>query len=614
MKNLKIFTQIFISNAAIAFFLVVTISIIFYDVLRDALIQRTIDQLSSINILKKNQIENHFSAVQKNFELIVKSKEFTRANHALAHLEVSGQQTLIANFGNELKNIASLYGFDNITIIDNDHKKLFYTNSDTLRSYFIKRIAFKENKKFQILEATTEKEIALLYVIPIVFEDTVQSGYVIIKESAAKIQPILQETTGMGQSGESYLVGNDFRMRSQSRFIPKTFPLSLKVETEAVKNSFSGASENHILNDYRGVKVLSFYRVVNGVEWAIITEIDFEEAMLPILALRNYLVIIILILILIIIIVTLFISNAISKPILDLKRTIISLSKGIIPSQRPILSNNDEISQMVLAVNQLTEGMQRTTTFANEIGSGNFHASFSTLGPDDTLGKALVNMRDQLIRLNEIAVQRVRDKAAAVLEGQEIERKRIIQDLHDGVGQLLTAVSMRVEILEVESELKHDIKYQINEIIAEVKRISYNVMPQALVDYGLEAALKGLRENVLKYSSFTIDFRYIKEIDRKLNFERSIAIFRIVQEGLNNIIKHANATHVNLHVLHKEDEVYLLLEDNGKGFIYTESSISNGYGLQSMKDRATLLNGITQIYTMPDQGTVIEVHIPIKSN
>ena len=158
------------------------------------------------------------------------------------------------------------------------------------------------------------------------------------------------------------------------------------------------------------------------------------------------------------------------------------------------------------------------------------------------------------------------------MEGQENERKRIVRDLHDGVGQLLTGIRLRVQMMEHEEKLRDEIMSLINETIAEVKRVSYNVMPNALVDFGLEAALRGLCDHVKKYPPMTIDFNYVKEFDHALSFDISIAVFRIVQEGFNNIVKHSGATHADLDVLDRENQLYLLLKDNGRGF---DQSIPN---------------------------------------
>src|SRR5690606_35765739 len=105
----------------------------------------------------------------------------------------------------------------------------------------------------------------------------------------------------------------------------------------------------------------------------------------------------------------------------------------------------------------------------------------------------------------------------------ELERRRITLELHDGVGQLLTAIKMRVEMLDSDDEKKEGVKTLINDTIAEVRRISYNVMPQALVDYGLKAAIAGLCDNIRKYAPFSVDFNWVEEVERQLDFDVSIA-------------------------------------------------------------------------------------------
>jgi len=197
------------------------------------------------------------------------------------------------------------------------------------------------------------------------------------------------------------------------------------------------------------------------------------------------------------------------------------------------------------------------------------------------------------------------------MEGQENERKRIVQDLHDGVGQLLTGIRLRVQMMEHDVKVRDEIMSLINETIVEVKRVSYNVMPNAIVDFGLEAALRGLCDNVKKYTSMSIDFNYVREFDHTLRFDISIAVFRIVQEGFNNIMKHAGATHADLYVMDREHQLYLVLKDNGGGFDEDKVKSNSGLGLHSMKERAKLLNGNLEIDSMPGQGTTIEVTIPI---
>jgi len=614
MKNLNIFKKLFFSHTLTGLLAIVMLSVIVYALMGDILIQRTLDQLSSINILKKELIENHFFRSQQNLEALSLEDKFLHIHTRLTQKQkTSADQDL-----SDIYNICKLYNFRNLHLFDADHTQLFSTDSTMYPDGLMQRVekvVANEPNRLWIIDASptvNDKQTFLFYYVPILHADK-RVGIVLVQENFEKIQRILLETTGMGSTGESYIVGDDYMMRSTSRFLLDAPPGSVRVDTDAARNSFAHHNGRGIVTDYRGERALSVYRAadVPGLTWAIISEIDLREAMEPIIQLRNYLIGITLVVLLFIAAVTYFASNAIAKPILQLREIIVTLSKGMIPSARQRITSHDEIGQMANAIYQLTEGLERTTTFANEIGSGNFNTTFTTLSDNDSLGLALIHMRDALRNLNERELKSARERAAALLEGQENERRRIIKELHDGVGQLLTAIRMRVDALEGNTAWKEEIKHNINDTIAEVKRISYNVMPQALVDFGLEAALKGLCDTVTKYATFTIDFRYIREVEHTLNFEVSIAIFRIAQEGLNNIVKHAKATHVNLHLLDKEDEVYMLLEDDGKGFNITDTVHGHGQGLRNIKERAKLLDGSAEIHSAPGEGTVVEVHIPV---
>jgi signal transduction histidine kinase len=614
MRNFRIFTKLFFTHSAVGLFALITLSVIFYNLLRDALIERTLDQLSSINILKKELVENYLFRSQQNLEALQVENKFLAIYHELLEHHATAQTNRdIADIGN----LQKLFDFKNLHVFDTHHRQLFSTDEEMYPDGLLSRIdsaISKDPANIRIIDASAHAlgdETLLFYYVPIKEENNLV-GIVLVQENFKKIQTILLETTGMGSTGESYIVGGDYRMRSTSRFFPDTLPGLIDVKTMAVENLFRGQPGAGLLKDYRGVSVLSAYRLIENrdLNWAIISEIDEKEAMRPIVSLRNYLVVIIALLIFLTLVVTYILSNAIVKPILKLKEIILTLSKGMMATNVKVKSSTDEIGEMAKAIQQLTEGLERTAIFANEIGGGNFNAAFTKLSKNDTLGQSLIEMRDELRGFHERELKSARARASALLEGQERERKRIINELHDGVGQLLTVIKMQVDLLEIDDKSKSDIKAQINDAITEVKRISYHVMPQAIVDFGLEAALKGLCDTISRYSGIVIDFRYIQEYGQKLDFDISISLFRIVQEGLNNIAKHAQASHVTLHLLDKEDEVYCILEDNGKGF--NESDLVNyaGSGLRNIRERAMLLNGSAEINSRPGSGTTIEIHIP----
>lgn len=615
-KGFKIFGKLFISHSSVGLIAIIAASVIFYSTLRDALINRALDQLSSINVLKKHLIEDYLYRSQLNLEALQVEEKFLNIYYDVTNYRKSKDHRDIQ----DIYNISKLYNFANLHIFDTRHGQLYSTDENMYPDNLLNKIddAIREDRmRIHVIDATmhSDQGTLLFYYVPIIAGDSLK-GIVLVQENFEKIQQILLENTDMGNTGESYLVGDDFMLRSKSRFYPDSFPGSIMAETEAIRELMKTRECRGIVDDYRGVSVLSSGRVIGNedLNWFILSEMDEAEAMRPIVALRNYFMLVTVLIMIFVLIVTYFISGAIVIPLVNLRDIIQIISRGIIPPRRPRVRTADEIGEMGAAINQLIDSFEQTTRFANDIGRGNFDATYDLLSKEDVLGHALIKMREELKAFHTGELKSARSRAAALLEGQETERTRIVKELHDGVGQLLTAISMQVGLLEGDEEKKADLKKYINEAVAEIKRISYNVMPQAIVDFGLEAALLGLCESVRRYSSISIDFRYIRESDNNIDFEVSIAVYRIMQEGLNNIVKHAQATHVNLHILDKPEELYCVLEDDGRGF--DSASLADGAlvgsGLRNIRERAQLLNGTVDIQTAPGQGTVIEIHIPLK--
>jgi two-component system, NarL family, sensor kinase len=612
------FAKLFLSHTLVALVAIVALAGIFYSIVSDNLIQRTINQLSSINILKGKLVENYFLRSKQNLEALQLEHKFLDIYREVFSSVENGMSIHTADM-EEVENICRLYNFKNIHMFDLHHRQIYSTDSMHYQEHVLKKIDSiirEEPKRLRLIDAShtsRDNHTLIFYYVPII-QNSERVGVVLVEEKFQNIQSIVSEITGMGTTGESYIVGPEYTMRSSSRFFRDEAPGSISVKTEAVRSALAGTAGSGVITDYRNKKVLSVYRPVDDadVNWAIVSEIDWTEAMAPIVRLRYYLVGITFFMLVLTTIITFFLSNAIAQPILKLRKIVYQLSRGIVPTQRILVKSQDEVGQMADAIYQLTDGFQRTSEFAEEIGKGNFNAPFVTLSEYDSLGHSLIQMRDELKAFHAREAKQARARASALLEGQENERRRIIAELHDGVGQLLTAIRIRVEMLEGDDPVKEEIKKQINDTIAEVRRVSYNVMPQALVDFGLEAALKGLCDSIKRYANLDIDFTYVRESGEELNFEITTALFRIAQEGLNNVIKYASATVVKLHVIQKEDEVYFALEDNGKGFDIENMKAASGMGLQNIRERAKLLNGSTEIHSASGQGTVIEVHIPIE--
>jgi signal transduction histidine kinase len=207
-----------------------------------------------------------------------------------------------------------------------------------------------------------------------------------------------------------------------------------------------------------------------------------------------------------------------------------------------------------------------------------------------------------------------------LVHGQELERQRISKELHDGIGQMLTAIRLQVSSMDMQ-DLEDDRKLaneMIDSTIMEVKRISNNLMPSAIVDLGLIPALESLFTKVPSTIVAKFDYdHFVMEIG--LTKKQEIAIYRILQEALNNTLKYANATLVNISIKFQNvDYITVNYIDNGKGFSI-DNNLTNfglqtlGNGLLNMRERAEMIGASFFIQSQQTKGVTINVQIPINN-
>jgi len=219
------------------------------------------------------------------------------------------------------------------------------------------------------------------------------------------------------------------------------------------------------------------------------------------------------------------------------------------------------------------------------------------------------NRLKELVHKNEeLSLQ----SKSALIQGQEEERTRLSQDIHDGVGPLLTSLKLQLSDLKIEEDEKIRLKALIDDTISEMRRVSSNLMPAVLLDFGAGAAIKNMVEAISKSAKCSIVFLDdTKKSGSKLYKEINVALYRIAQETLNNAIKHASAKVIKISLTEFEDKVSFYISDDGKGFKAEQSrSDFSGKGLKNIKERAALLNGEIFI-TSEGQGTIVEVEIPL---
>lgn len=214
----------------------------------------------------------------------------------------------------------------------------------------------------------------------------------------------------------------------------------------------------------------------------------------------------------------------------------------------------------------------------------------------------------------ELRTQKVR--LATVVHTQEEERRRIARELHDGLGQMLAALKRSLEYTGyTNSQTEDDSSAQLlDNAIGETRRIAHNLMPSALEDLGLFAALDRLCYQCFHQTDIQIHFQTYN-FDERLPAGSELNVYRIVQEAFNNILKHANAKEVTLQIVGYADKWILTIEDDGAGFDATavsqKRSGKGGLGLVSLRERVEFLGGELEINSAPGQGTSLVIEIPI---
>ena len=212
------------------------------------------------------------------------------------------------------------------------------------------------------------------------------------------------------------------------------------------------------------------------------------------------------------------------------------------------------------------------------------------------------------IHASQLADRRLQELAHRSVQFQVQQRRHFARELHDGINQLMVSARLRLNLVEkkwgedVAREHLHKATEVINLAMQEVRRISHDLRPSLLDDLGLEAALKSMLTDLAERSDLVV------RADLQLPPQRlpdgiEITLYRIVQEALTNVEKHADARRVNLKVWHKPDMVGVELVDDGRGF--TARKDPGGIGLMNMRERTELLGGQFSIQSRPEQGTTL---------
>ncbi len=563
---------------------------------KDALVERTFDQLTSLRIEKKYRIERFFEDRILDLNLISKSEDVANIIQLLnSSLKENNSSFLIEQeYNNYLnKHLTSTNYYKQFYIINKKGQVVYFNaKNDTILPNYTLVEYLPINNLHKVIQnnsgiAIEDYKLDSSLKEPTIFMGTQvmdNSGYeigsAIIEIDIDAINSIMYENNphnGLGESGESYLVGNDFLMRSTSRFQDQSI-FKTVVNTIGLKKALEGKTGAEIIKDYRNISVLSSYSKVDipVLDWAILAEIDEKEAMIPIDSIRNNILYLSILMSLLLFAFVYIIARRISLPIIQLKHAAQKIAEGNYNVFVEDIVSNDEIGSLVVAFNEMSAKIKEQTEKIN---------------------------LERSMRLS------------SMIDGQELERQRLSRELHDGLGQSILAIKMRLErVNKVSPEKAKIIMSEVQDLftntINEVRSISNDLMPAVLNEFGLVDALSNLCREISENSGVKVNFHH-KEFPGEIPAKTSTYLYRISQEALSNIIKHANAKTAEIELASDAENIYLSISDSGIGFCYKEDRKLCGNGISNMKERVFLLKGEIEISSNKKNGTKIRIKAPL---
>ena len=709
-RSITITERLILNFLLLSLAAILIIGIYSYYTSRDAILSRTYDHLTSVRTAKKKYMEYFFKARSNEILLLQQSQEVSAM---LSHLEnkcieskdQGKERTDLLN--SILFRLHQSKAWERLYLVhSNGHMASAgikdrpggCTHDSLSRHPALARLLdscrLRNAVHFSDYLADAGGTPALLMACPVRGSDTGFLGIIALQISPSTIDEIMLENVpedGMGQSGESYLVGPELLMRSQSRFIDSSL-MKTRVETPAVLDALKDGQGTLRIPDYRGVDVLNSHSPLDipGLNWVIMAEIDYREAMLPVTDLRNKILFLTVFISLIVFLSIYFISRKITRPIVRLKKAAEDIGNGRFDTRLEVVAR-DEIGSLTTAFNSMTDRVRQITDDLKEREERLKHFYDATLDGillhDDEepllVNQALCKLtgysEKELMSMKvsdifqqekkspfriplrpytyETTAQKKRGRAfpveiqvseieygnkmilasiirditrrmeveeelrqerlkrlSWVIDGQEIERERLSRELHDGLGQMLVAIK-----LELESAIDHedaktksvirDLRTMFDKTIDEIRRISNDLMPSGLQEFGITNALRKLGSLITENSGIEV-FIEVENPPEALSNKTIMYLYRIAQEAINNSVKHANPSEIHVKLSCNEQFISLEVADNGKGFKFDKTHKFVGNGIYNMRERVNMMEGMIDIRSVPGEGTVVSVQIP----
>jgi len=221
------------------------------------------------------------------------------------------------------------------------------------------------------------------------------------------------------------------------------------------------------------------------------------------------------------------------------------------------------------------------------------------------------------IYYNQTRLKQQNEAMQAIIDAEEGERRRIAQDLHDSVSQTMSAAKLNLAVVRDElsfADEEQRSRYEkaitlVDNGFKEVRTISHNMMPWALHKTGLAKVVQQFLDNI-RTPGLEVNF-FTRGFESPFNESIEIILYRVLQECVHNVLKHAHASTISISLIRDEQSISLTVEDDGRGFDSSDPQIYSGMGLSNLRSRINYLKGKLEISSQPGRGALVSIYIPL---
>ena len=522
------------------------------------------DQLASIGKLKQKQINSYVNNRFKDLHVLTRSQEVIKFYELLSNYhdqvgaKADGSLNITSDEYNKIYDKLQSYfssytdysGYSNLYFICSAHGHIMFseTRHEDLGSnlstgkYSQSSLAKLWNsvisKQGEVMTdfsyyPPAAKNVAFL-AAPIFDEKGSIIAVLALELGFERINEIMSERTGMGTTGETYLVGEDHLMRSDSRFSQISTALSQKVETSSVSSALEGESGIGFIDDYRGVKVLSAYLPVfeddNKIldfNWALVAEIDKKEALKSVYTLSRNELILILITLFIVSIIATILARSFTRPIIKLTDITLAIAKGDLDQEIKI-SRKDEIGLLLQASNEMQKNMKLKVEQALSIANGNLAIKVVPLSEKDEMGKAfklmVTKLRGQMSEIKEVM---------DMLTGSHSQLLATVSQLSSSANEAATTVSEVTTTIE-------EVKQTAEVSNQKAKNVSQTAQKSVQIS---EMGIKAIEDSIMGMDNIQEQVKKISNTILKMsNLSQTIGE---ITSSVNDLAEQSNLLAVN---------------------------------------------------------------------